>query len=380
MSNFSVVTNSGRCFIVCVCSLAVLAAGEIDAAAQNSQKASETAAAPHKSSGPYCGLYCVYTAMKILGRENLEFRQLMKPQYIGSSEGSVLGELKKAAEDNGLYGVPAGKMTANVLRNCPYPVILHVKSQPTSRQYDHYELFLGIQNDEARLFSPPGPLRLTPFHELAPRWDGAGLVLSTEPIQLGAIFAPAKKRFGIYAGLTLAMILIVRWGRRWLPQTLLNSRRKLLALSGAQAAAIALLALLAAFIYHFANEEGFLAHANAASSVQQAHLVNFIPKINEKEAGDLLDNGDAVFVDARYASDFEAGHLEGAISIPVDANEWQFEGVTSQIGRDVKIVVYCQSAGCRFAEKVAVRLLEDGFSNVSIFKGGWNEWVAKKDK
>jgi hypothetical protein len=28
---------------------------------------------------------------------------------------------------------------------------------------------------------------------------------------------------------------------------------------------------------------------------------------------------------------------------------------------------------------VAIKLMEDGFSNMSIFKGGWREWAAKGD-
>ena len=343
---------------------------------ENNSKSLNAASVKRQPRHPHCGLYCLYTAMKLAGQET-DFRQLVKPEYVGSRKGSSLAELQKAAEDNRLHAVPTVKLTTNVLRNCPHLVILHVKSQPTSARYDHYELFLGMENGQPRLLNPPDLLRLVPPRELAARWDGTGLIISTEPIQLGAIFAPARKRFAVYAAATLAIILIVRWTRRWLPQTLLNSRPKLLALSAAQAAALAVLALLSAFIYHFANDQGFLAHANATSAIQQAHLGNFIAKINEDQVGELLNDGDAAFVDARYARDFEAGHLEGAISIPVDANQSQFDDAASQIGRDAHIVVYCQSAGCRFAEKVAVRLIEEGFANVSIFKGGWRQWQAK---
>ena len=42
--------------------------------------------------------------------------------------------------------------------------------------------------------------------------------------------------------------------------------------------------------------------------------------------------------------------------------------------------MYCQSAGCKYAEIVAIKLIDDGFSNISIFKGGWVEWAAKNGK
>jgi rhodanese-related sulfurtransferase len=69
--------------------------------------------------------------------------------------------------------------------------------------------------------------------------------------------------------------------------------------------------------------------------------------------------------------------LKGAISVPVDANDVERRKATARMSKDARIVLYCQSAGCKFAETVAVKLVDDGFSNTSIFRGGWAEWVAK---
>jgi hypothetical protein len=77
-----------------------------------------------------------------LAKKEIDFRKLLKPEYIGSREGSLLAELKKAAEDNGLYAQPMGKLTSRELRQCPHSVILHVKPDTMSREYSHYELFL----------------------------------------------------------------------------------------------------------------------------------------------------------------------------------------------------------------------------------------------
>jgi rhodanese-related sulfurtransferase len=84
-----------------------------------------------------------------------------------------------------------------------------------------------------------------------------------------------------------------------------------------------------------------------------------------------------VFIDARLAADYERGHLDGAISVPVDANDTLRQKRTSALPKNSRIVLYCQSAGCKFAERVAVRLLDDGFTNLAIFKGGWTEWTEK---
>ena len=365
------------CLSLFVC-LSVIITSKTIAAYENNQEPSKAVPTKRKSSGPYCGMYCLYTTMKLANKE-IDFRKLVKPEYIGSRKGSSLAELKQAAEDNGLYALPMGKLTSQVLRSCPHPVILHVKSGTTSKVYDHYELFLGTNSGQARLFDPPEPIRLVPFRELTPLWDGNGLIVSAEPIDPGAIVAPARKQFILFTAIALIIILIVRWAKRRLPDAMLNSRRKLLGLSMTQGAIFAIAALLCGMVYHFANNEGLLANANATTAVQQAHLSNFIPKVSEKKVHKLLD-GDTVFIDARLARDFEAGHLKGAINVPVDANDMELQKTTANIHKDARIVLYCQSAGCKFAEIVAIKLMEDGFSDISIFKGGWQEWVAKNGK
>ncbi|MBA7678785.1 hypothetical protein ES703_87063 [subsurface metagenome] len=197
---------------------------------------------------------------------------------------------------------------------------------------------------------------MVPFRELAPRWDGNGLIVSAEPIDPGAIVAPTRKRFILFAAIALIIILIVRWAKRWLPEVLFNSRGKLFGLSVGQGIVFAIATLLCGMIYHFANNEGLLANANATA--QQAHLGNFIPKVSEKKVHKLLD-GDTFFIDARFARDFKAGHLKGAISLPINADDDERRKVTADIAKDARVVLYCQSAGCKFAEIVAIKLIDE---------------------
>ncbi len=330
-----------------------------------------------KTRPPYCGLFCLYTSIRLANHE-IDFENLVQQEYIGSG-GSSLAQLQKAAEDHGLYAVILTDLTTRILREIPFPTILHVRSRIGVVLYDHYELFLGSENGNAKLYDPPDPVRIVPFREIRPRWDGNALIVSTEPIDLGAITSPARRRFIIYVAITLVIILIVHLARRWLPEVLLNSRSKLLGVSMTQGAIFAIAALLCGMIYHFVNEEGLLANANATAMIQKVHRHNFIPKVSEKKIRKLLDN-DTIFIDARYTRDFKAGHLEGAISVPVNFTKKERQTKTTDISKDARIVVYCQSAGCKFSEKVAIRLMNDDFSDISIFKGGWAEWAAKNGR
>lgn len=63
-----------------------------------------------KSSGSYCGIYCLYAVIK-LSDINIDPVELLKPEYIGSPRGSSLAELKKAAEDNGMHAVLVNSLT-----------------------------------------------------------------------------------------------------------------------------------------------------------------------------------------------------------------------------------------------------------------------------
>lgn len=376
--NFASSPRHHFCLLLFVCASAVLMADRKVMANENNQEQEKPSPVKRKSSSTYCGVHCLYTVMKLENNE-VEFHELLKPEYIGSRIGSSFKELKKAAEDYGMHSLPVNNLASRELRNCSHPVILHVKFDEDQKKYNHFELYLGTKDGKAMLFDPPNPIRLVSFAELVPRWDGNGLIVSARPIDLGAVSSPARKRFLMYAAIALVIILIVHRAKRWLPETMLNSRGKLFGLSIGQGIAFAIAALLCGMLYHFANNEGLLANANATASIQQAHLGNFIPKVSEKNVHKLLD-GDNVFIDARFARDFKAGHLKGAINVPVDANDVEHQKVTANISKNARIVVYCQSVGCKFAEIVAIKLMDDGFSDISIFRGGWNEWVAKNGK
>jgi len=153
------------------CVLAMFAVSKSAVVDENKHKPAEATSVKPKARQPYCGLYCLYTVMKLAGKE-IDFKELVKPEYLGSRKGSSLVEIKKAAKDNGLYAESTANLNSCVLMESPHPIILHVKSSLDSKDYDHFELFPGTEHGQAKLFGFPEPVRLIPFHELSPRWDG----------------------------------------------------------------------------------------------------------------------------------------------------------------------------------------------------------------
>lgn len=328
---------------------------------------------------PHCGLYCLYTMMTLTGR-TLDFIDLVKPEYLGHREGSSLRELRRAALDHNFRAEIVTRLTTRGLRRCPYQAVLHVRSHPESTEYNHYEIFLGSEKGKAKLCNPPEAPKLVAFDDLAARWDGMGLFVSEGPLETGAIMAPDRQRWFLYGMIGILAVLVAHFGERiWLAVFGEVPRRWSLGLSVGQLAVLGLGALMSGGVYHFASDEGLLANGTATAALQKGHTPDFIPKISRKTVRKLLST-DTVFVDARLAGDYERGHLDGAISLPIDANDATWQEATATIPEQSNIVVYCQSASCKFAEKVALGLIEDGYSDISIFRGGWNEWVKANGK
>lgn len=70
---------------------------------------------------------------------------------------------------------------------------------------------------------------------------------------------------------------------------------------------------------------------------------------------------DAVIIDVRTAEEFAAGHIEGAINIPLNATD--FKEQIASLDRDGEFVVHC-GTGAR-ADRVTEYMAEQGFSGIA---------------
>jgi rhodanese-related sulfurtransferase/DNA-binding transcriptional ArsR family regulator len=86
----------------------------------------------------------------------------------------------------------------------------------------------------------------------------------------------------------------------------------------------------------------------------------------------ILASSDVVLIDVRPAIEFHAGHISGALSIPVEELAQRLE----TLPKDKKIVAYCRGAYCLFADEAVALLIQNGFDAVRL-EGGWPEWVAE---
>jgi rhodanese-related sulfurtransferase len=84
----------------------------------------------------------------------------------------------------------------------------------------------------------------------------------------------------------------------------------------------------------------------------------------------------ALWLDARPAEDFSAGHIPGAL--PLRPGHWDsdFPAVLDAWQPDSKIVIYC-GPECDSSEDAAKRLIRDTeWTDVFVLEGGWDAWRA----
>ncbi|MBN8486147.1 MAG: rhodanese-like domain-containing protein [Burkholderiales bacterium] len=76
-------------------------------------------------------------------------------------------------------------------------------------------------------------------------------------------------------------------------------------------------------------------------------------------------------LDVRDAGQFAKDHIPGAVNI-----EWrQVFAQRAKLPKDKTILLYCNTSS--FASQVAMALRMDGFENVRLLYGGYNEWKAR---
>jgi len=313
---------------------------------------------------PNCGVYALYTAMRIEG-VRVELPDLMKPQYISSREGSRLSDLELAARRHGMYACVMGNLSVSDLSRSHCPMILHVKTEYDAPTYNHFILCVPDGKGLIALYDPPRDPVWTTGTELAPLWDGTAVIISARPIRWVTGRA-AVLNWGIGAFCLLGGMTLLRGSRfrcRWsLP-------------AWGQVTAIGGVAVAFACLQHLGWSGGFGSHRPAVRAIQTAAFESPCPVAG---VGDVESaaGGAGYLIEARSPTDYEIGHIDRAINVSAGAPREMRAKTMADVPRDANIIVYCESSSCPLAPFVARRLVADGFTAVRVFPGGWEQWLA----
>lgn len=306
----------------------------------------------------YCGLYCVHAAASALQVPS-DFAKLLSSQYMNGSHGSTAADLQNAARAVGLNARVRSGMTLAHLQHASSPVILHVRTAGSGRQFVHWVLFLGFKGDRIQLYDPPKTEATLAADELLALWDGTGVVVGTggnDELAPTLIPVPA-----IAATLLtgLAIMLAAACSRRWaLP-------------------AIPLAALASCMAWQILSTPSFLHSQSGVALLAASHLTHRSPEVDTARVQELLDDRSATLIDARLEYQYRAGHIPGATNIPALLGIPALLEALAAIPKDRPIVVYCSNRNCNWSDMIANHFVQRGFRRVLIYRDGYDAWSTR---
>ncbi len=104
---------------------------------------------------------------------------------------------------------------------------------------------------------------------------------------------------------------------------------------------------------HFANDEG-------------------LRPVNHRERTALLKAGEALILDVRPPEEYEAGHIPGAINIPIETLPQRL----AELPRRKEVVAYCRGPYCMLAVEAVKRLRKRGY-RARRLEDGFPEWKSE---
>ncbi len=96
--------------------------------------------------------------------------------------------------------------------------------------------------------------------------------------------------------------------------------------------------------------------------------------ITTSELLKMMNHPDIILIDARSRSEYEKGHIKGAVSIPYEEFSTDPVSFLDLINTDKKMIIYCEGDFCELSFKLAELFIELGLKNIAIYVGGYPEW------
>jgi len=93
------------------------------------------------------------------------------------------------------------------------------------------------------------------------------------------------------------------------------------------------------------------------------------------EAASLLENVNALFLDARPPEEFARRHVFGAVSFPADEQEKAYEELRDFLAPEMQLVVY---AGDSMRAVRLVKFLSERGYEARALEGGWEAWQEQR--
>lgn len=116
-------------------------------------------------------------------------------------------------------------------------------------------------------------------------------------------------------------------------------------------------------------------HDDSASCAPPVAAAPEVGWIDGPDAAGLVTATEVTFADARSTSDYEQGHIAGAISIPMDTGAIA-PAMLELVRGAGTVITYCDAASdCASSRRLAELLATAGLRDVRVLRGGFSEWL-----
>lgn len=184
-----------------------------------------------------------------------------------------------------------------------------------------------------------------------------------------------KRRIGVQAGLILLASGVLGFaynalnpaGISWFPHETPPAQPQLQA---------------AANPYHVETISARLEPSSASAALPPAGKAGEATAVQTtwENARQLIERGEVVLVDSRPRLTYEAGHVLGAVNLPLNQVVSEIEKFSSaHPPPDSRLIVYCSNKDCPTSSNLAALLTQKyGYRDVRYVPGGYLEWLRTK--
>jgi rhodanese-related sulfurtransferase len=343
----------------------------------------------------YGGIECLQRVARAIGKP-LDPVALITSSKLHSSDKDSAEILVELAREQGLSAVILPSVTTAQLKSSPVPLILHVRGSPYSSNFDCYVLSTKSDSGESVLINILVQSTPVPLDRLAPQRRGRAILISTDtspPRMLtGGGFGTVYGPWSVIGLLTAGVLVMAFTGMNAKAgQTPSQGRVGQILGSLSQAAVLLIVAAVVGFSTQLLRGNGLVpaaaSYENSSGGPQgpdflvpPARSEQWDQKLVEISPQEALQAHAAgqLFVDTRDVSEFNSGHIRGALLCPAgDVSHWRLH--LAGIPLDQPMVVYCGEASCGKGEYVAQFLKSSGFTSVRLYRDGWVKWNGPKE-
>jgi len=116
-------------------------------------------------------------------------------------------------------------------------------------------------------------------------------------------------------------------------------------------------------------------HSAEVANIARTHFDNLdnLQPVRRDELLKMASAGEVTVIDVRPAGEYEAGHIEGAVNIPLEALPQRL----IELPHTQEIVAYCRGPYCMLAFEAVEKLRQSGYQARRL-EDGFPEWKAEQ--